>query len=41
MTATQKAILKAFDIDADYIRRKAVELSRELADNEGKGSREG
>ena len=25
--ATQKAILKAFDIDADYVRRKAVELS--------------
>lgn len=36
VTATQKAILKAFDIDADYVRGKAAELSRELADYEGK-----
>lgn len=41
VTATQKAILKAFGIDAEYVRRKAVDLSRELADNEGNGSREG
>lgn len=41
VTATQKAILKAFDMDADYVRRKAVELSRELADYGEKGSREG
>ena len=41
VTATQKAILKAFDIDADYVRKKAVDLSMELADNEGRGSREG
>ena len=41
VTATQKAILKAFGIDADYVRRKAAELSRELAEQEGKGNREG
>lgn len=40
VTATQKAILKAFDIDVDNVRRKASELSRELAECEGKGSRE-
>ena len=36
VTATQKAILKAFGIDADYVRRKAAELSRELAEQERK-----
>ncbi len=40
-TAAQKAILKAFGIDADYVRRKAAELSKELAEQEGKGNREG
>ena len=30
VTATQKTILKAFGIDANYIKRKAVEISEEL-----------
>lgn len=38
---TQKAILKAFDIDADCVCRKALELSMELEEYEGTGSREG
>lgn len=30
LTATQKTILKAFDIDANYIKRKAQEISNQL-----------
>lgn len=30
LTATQKTILKAFNIDANYVKRKAKEVSDEL-----------
>lgn len=30
VTATQKTILKAFGIDADYVKRKAQEISNQL-----------
>lgn len=40
VTATQKAILKAFDIDAEYVRREAGTLSKMLAKEEGKGNGE-
>ena len=41
VTATQKAILRAFDIDAEYVRREAGKLSKILAEHEGKEKREG
>ena len=41
VTATQKAILRAFDIDADYVRREAGKLSKILAEHERKEKREG
>lgn len=41
VTATQKAILRAFGIDADYVRREAGTLSGMLAKYEGKGNGEG
>ena len=41
VTAIQKAILRAFGVDADYVCRKAAELNSELAEQEGKGNREG
>ena len=34
VTATQKAILRAFDIDAEYVRREAGKLSKILAEHE-------
>lgn len=36
VTATQKAILRAFDIDAEYVRREAGKLSKILAEHERK-----
>ena len=41
VTATQKAILRAFDIDAEYVRREAGKLSKILAEHERKEKREG
>ena len=41
VTATQKAILRAFDIDAEYVQREAGKLSKILAEHEGKEKREG
>lgn len=41
VTETQKAILRAFDIDAEYVRREAGKLSKILAEHEGKEKREG
>ena len=41
VTATQKAILRAFDIDAEYVRREAGKLSKFLAEHERKEKREG
>ena len=41
VTATQKAILRSFDIDAEYVRREAGKLSKILAEHEGKEKREG
>jgi hypothetical protein len=35
VTATQKAILKAFDMDADYIKEKSSEISKLLGREEG------
>ena len=41
VTATQKAILRAFDIDAEYVQREAGKLSKILAEHERKEKREG
>ena len=41
VTATQKAILRAFDIDADYVRREAGKLSEILAKYEERENGEG
>lgn len=41
VTATQKAILRAFDIDAEYVRREAGKLSKILAEHEGKEKERG
>ena len=41
VTATQKAILRAFDIDADYVRREAGKLSKILAKYEERENGEG
>jgi len=40
VTATQKAILKAFEVDAGYIKNKVNELSNMLQMNEGEGNGE-
>nr|WP_300820009.1 hypothetical protein [uncultured Acetatifactor sp.] len=41
VTATQKAILRAFDIDADYVRQEAGKLSKILAKYEERENRNG